>query len=131
MTEIADLLREAQDVVRGGWCRHAHGMGKGDKPEKFCMVGALWQAVGVPWKKEGHPTRWHQSEWEFVPDTKGNQSQAMAQAILALDDAGREFLGSNYHSVPNFNDYYAENVDEVIAVYDIAITKAEAARAGA
>lgn len=131
MTEVADMLKEAREVVRNGWCRHAHGVGPDNEPIQFCMVGALWKAAGVRWQKEPRPYSSDKAMWEFVPITAA-QPQAIGQALLALGDASADHLGSQFHSVPNFNDYYAKDITEVLHVYDLAVERAEgAARAGA
>lgn len=54
MSETADILRKAKALVEKGWCRGcyakaANGARRGrwdDDATKFCMLGALFRAVG-------------------------------------------------------------------------------------
>lgn len=123
MSDTADLLRDAREVVRGGWCRHAFAKGDGDLPTQFCMTGALHQAAGSGWKKDEQ----HGGMWEFIPQYAEHERRKVGAAMMALSDATSEYVGSVYHSIPNFNDYKAKDVDEVVSVFDMAVEKAEEA----
>lgn len=123
-SSVAMVLREAREIVRNGWCRYEFAMGDDEQPDQFCTVGALYKAAGVPFVKDEQKS-WsdRKPRWSYYPGEMP-RPQIVSQALMALQDAA-DMEVMHFTSLPNFNDYKAKNVDDVIAVFDAGINLAE------
>lgn len=65
-----------------------------------------------------------------VLDACGGDAVLVSQVVLAIEDALFD-LGLEGVSLPTFNDHYATDLDDLLAVFDAAISRAREAAADA
>lgn len=115
MNRTAEILIEAQTLIRkpGSWVKgyDAFGLAGGlrvenPKAQRFCARGAIKRASG------------------YYNDPTVNSYPEYLSAKEAIDEAAREDNCSLFETIVNFNDRTTTTHEDIMRVFDSAISKA-------
>lgn len=106
LTELADTLRKAREIVRKGWYQGSYTDGKGN----YCALGALATAADCDW-------------WQGCPSWPRKADRALTILARIVKDNG-------YPNVPEFNDRHGTAKGDVVALFDKALAELGALHEG-